>query len=305
MKVNDAKFIDNIDWLGDIGFLEMLREVGPHFTINRMLTMDSVKNRLDREQPMTFLEFNYMILQSFDFLELHRRHGVMLQMGGSDQWGNITSGIDLTRRITGNTVFGLTSPLLTTASGNKMGKTAAGAVWLDRNKTSVFDFWQFWRNTEDADVGKFLRLFTDIDLETIEALETIKGAKINDVKITLANAVTTIVHGHDAAVEAHRAAIDTFDKRVISDSLPKVDVVVAENVESISVLWLFICVDFATSKTDARRLIRNNGARINDVVITDVEMQVSVADLKKGVKLSSGKKRHVMAHAKLVPVDSI
>jgi tyrosyl-tRNA synthetase len=289
-----ALLVDNIDWLGDLKFLDVLRDVGPHFTINRMLTMDSVKNRLDREQPMTFLEFNYMILQSFDFLELNRKFGCTLQMGGSDQWGNITSGIDLTRRITGNQVFGLTTPLLTTSSGSKMGKTANGAVWLDATKTSVFDFWQFWRNTEDADVGRFLRLFTELPMRKIIELEMLKGSEINEAKKVLATEITTLVHGLDAARKAEEAATATFVQGIASDNLPKVGILTGGD-ESIPVIFLFVLAGLTSSKNETRRLIRSAGIKVDDMLVTDEDSVVTVERLKSGVKLSLGKKKHVIA----------
>lgn len=289
-----ALLVDNIDWLGELKFLDVLREVGPHFTINRMLTMDSVKNRLDREQPMTFLEFNYMILQSFDFLELNRKFGCTLQMGGSDQWGNITSGIDLTRRITGNQVFGLTTPLLTTSSGAKMGKTASGAVWLDANKTSVFDFWQFWRNTEDADVGRFLRLFTELSMGRIAQLETLTGADINQAKKVLATCVTALVHGTDAANDAEDAANATFVQGVTSANLPKVGIITGGD-DTIPVIFLFVLAGLTSSKNETRRLIRSQGIKVNDILVVSEDEIVDIVQLQKGVKLSLGKKRHVIA----------
>jgi tyrosyl-tRNA synthetase len=289
----DAMMVNNADWLDGLGYIPLLREIGPHFTLNRMLTMDSVKLRLDREQPLTFLEFNYMILQSYDFRELYRRHGVRLQMGGSDQWGNIVSGVDLVRRTDGAQVFGLTTPLMTTSSGAKMGKTAKGAVWLSADRLSPYDYWQFWRNTEDADVGRFLRLFTDLPLDHIEALS---DGQINDAKKILATEATTLLHGAEAAREAAETARRVFEQGVAADTLPT-HVVSAEALSAgIPVYRLFAEAGLAASNSEARRLIKGGGARINDVAVTDENRVFTLADMAgaAGAKLSAGKKQHRM-----------
>jgi tyrosyl-tRNA synthetase len=298
----DALMPDNNDWLGALGYIPLLREVGVHFTINRMLTFESVKLRLDREQPLTFLEFNYMILQSYDFRELYRRCGVVLQMGGSDQWGNIVSGVDLVRRTEAATVFGLTTPLITTASGAKMGKTAQGAVWLTADRVPPFDYWQFWRNTEDADVGRFLRLFTDLPVAEITRLEALGGAEINEAKKVLATEATALARGRPAAEAAAAAARRTFEGGAgeggaAADTLPKVSVPLAEVGEAIAAFRLFALAGLAASNAEARRLIRGGGARLNDHVVADEGALVPVAALREGVKLSAGRKHHRLVQA--------
>ena len=292
---NDAGAIlaNNADWLDRLEYIPFLREIGRHFTINRMLTFDSVKMRLEREQPLTFLEFNYMILQAYDFLELARRHGCALQMGGSDQWGNIVSGVDLVRRTEAKQVFGLTTPLLTTASGGKMGKTAKGAVWLTADKVSAYDYWQYWRNTEDADVGRFLKLFTDLPLDEIARLETLGGAEINEAKKILATAATALAHGLTAAEAAAGTARLAFEQGVAADALPSITVDAAELSAGISAIKLFVEAGLAASNGEARRLIRGGGARLNDAVITDEALVITSADLVDGAaKLSAGRKQH-------------
>ena len=291
---NAAVMVNNADWLDGLGYIPLLREIGVHFTLNRMLTMDSVKLRLDREQPLTFLEFNYMILQSYDFRELFRRHGVTLQMGGSDQWGNIVSGVDLVRRTEGTQVFGLTTPLMTTSSGAKMGKTAKGAVWLSPERLSPYDYWQFWRNTEDADVGRFLRLFTDLDLSEIARLEALHGAEINEAKKVLATAATTMLHGAAAADEAEATARSTFEQGEAAETLPTYLVSETELEAGIPLYRLLAASGLAASNGEARRLIRGGGARLNDAVITDENRIFSRGDFLAGdaAKLSAGKKHH-------------
>jgi tyrosyl-tRNA synthetase len=289
---SDAVMADNAEWLDRLGYVELLREVGVHFSINRMLSFDSVKSRLDREQGLTFLEFNYSILQSYDFRELNRRFGVTLQMGGSDQWGNIVSGIDLIRRTDQKTVFGLTTPLIATASGAKMGKSVAGAVWLTADKLSPYHYWQFWRNTEDADVGRFLRLFTDVDLAEIARLEALGGAEINAAKIVLATEATALAHGRDAAEAAAETARKIFEEGTAAEGLPHVDVSAAAYPGGLPAYELFFLAGLAGSKGEARRLIRGGGGRVDDVVIAD-EGQVIRA--RGTVKVSAGKKQHVMA----------
>jgi tyrosyl-tRNA synthetase len=289
----DAILANNADWLDKLGWIDLLRDVGPHFTINRMLTFDSVKLRLDREQPLTFLEFNYMILQSYDFRELRRRHGVGLQMGGSDQWGNIVSGIELVRRTDGHQVFGLTTPLITTASGAKMGKTAGGAVWLSADRLSPYDYWQFWRNTEDADVGRFMRLFTDLELPEIARLESLPGAGINEAKKILATETTALLHGRTAAERAAETARQAFEEGLAAETLPTHPVDAAALAAGIPVIRLLVEAGLATSNGEARRLIRGGGARVNDSPVGDENASVSAADLRDGaIKLSAGKKQH-------------
>ncbi len=289
----DAIMLNNAEWLDELGYIGLLRDVGPHFTIGRMLTFDSVRLRLEREQPLTFLEFNYMILQSFDFRELHRRHGVLLQMGGSDQWGNIVSGVELVRRTEGRQVFGLTTPLITTSSGAKMGKTARGAIWLAAGRLSPYDYWQFWRNTEDGDVGRFLRLFTDVKLDEIARLEALPGAGINEAKKTLATEATALLHGHAAAEAAAETARRAFEEGAAVDTLPTHFVAAADLAAGIAAIRLFAECGLALSLGEARRLIRGGGARVNDVPLADEAAMVKEADLRDGaVKLSAGKKQH-------------
>ncbi len=289
----DAAMLNNAEWLDALGYIGMLRDVGPHFTVNRMLTFDSVRLRLEREQPLTFLEFNYMILQSFDFRELHRRHGVALQMGGSDQWGNIVSGVELVRRTDAAQVFGLTTPLITTSSGAKMGKTARGAVWLAAGRLSPYDYWQFWRNTEDGDVGRFLRLFTDVPLGEIARLEALPGAGINEAKKLLATEATALLHGRKAAEGAAETARRAFEEGAAADTLPTHWVAGADLAAGIAAIRLFAESGLVLSLGEARRLIRGGGARVNDVVLKDEAAVVTDANLRDGmVKLSAGRKQH-------------
>jgi tyrosyl-tRNA synthetase len=289
----DAMLANNADWLDQLSYVGLLRDVGTHFTVNRMLTFDSVKLRLEREQPMTFLEFNYMILQSFDFRELNRRHGVVLQIGGSDQWGNIVSGMELTRRSDARSVFGLTTPLITTASGGKMGKTAQGAVWLTEDRLSAYDYWQFWRNTEDADVGRFLRLFTDLPLDEIARLEALGGAEINEAKKILATEATRLCHGHDKAALAAETARRAFEDHEAAATLPTVTIPAADLGAGIPAFRLFAMAGLAASNADARRLIRGGGARVNDVAVTEEGAPIGSDALQEGaIKLSAGRKQH-------------
>jgi tyrosyl-tRNA synthetase len=290
---SDAIMPNNADWLDKLSYIDLLRDVGVHFSVNRMLGFDSVKSRLDREQGLTFLEFNYSILQSYDFRELLRRHGVVLQMGGSDQWGNIVSGVELCRRTDARQVFGLTTPLITTASGAKMGKTAQGAVWLTADKRSPYDYWQFWRNTEDADVGRFMRLFTDIPLAEIARLEALGGAEINEAKKILATEATALCHGRLAAETAAETARRAFEEGVAADTLPSISVSSTELASGIPVIRLFVESGLAASNGEARRLIRGGGARLNDKQISDEGLNVTSVDLIDGAaKLSAGKKQH-------------
>ncbi|MCP5372481.1 MAG: tyrosine--tRNA ligase [Hyphomicrobiales bacterium] len=292
----DAVMVNNDDWLSDLKYIDFLREYGPHFTINRMMTFDSVKLRLEREQPLTFLEFNYMILQAYDFVELARRRNCVLQMGGSDQWGNIVNGVELGRRVENRALFGLTTPLLTTASGAKMGKTAAGAVWLNADMLSPYDYWQYWRNTEDADVGRFLRLFTELPVAEIARLESAQGAEINDAKKVLAHAATTLCHGEAAALAAAETARKTFEEGAIAADLPTIEVPAAELAGGIPAFDLLRRAGLAASGGEARRLIKGGGGRVNDLAIASDTQPVTAADVNADgvIKLSAGKKRHVL-----------
>ncbi len=291
----DAIMVDNAEWLDKLQYVPFLREVGRHFTINRMITMDSVKLRLDREQPLTFLEFNYMIMQSYDFVELFRRYTCRLQMGGSDQWGNIVSGIDLGRRTDNVELFGLTSPLITTSSGAKMGKTAAGAVWLSADMLSPYDYWQYWRNVEDADVGRFLRVFTDMQLDEIARLEALEGSELNDAKKTLANEATALCHGRAEADRAAETSRQTFEGGGLSADLPTVEIPRAELASGLSVLAAFTRAGLTSSNGDARRQIAGGGLRVNDEAVVDEKLALNEQQLREGViKLSLGKKKHVL-----------
>lgn len=291
----DAMMINNGDWLNKLAYIDFLRDYGTHFSVNRMLSFDSVKLRLEREQSLTFLEFNYMILQAYDFVELSRRHNCVLQMGGSDQWGNIINGVELGRRADGRTLFGLTVPLITLASGEKMGKTAQGAVWLNEERLSGWDYWQFWRNTEDADVGRFLRLFTELPMDEIARLEKLQGSEINEAKKILANEATLLCRGADAASHAAETARLTFEEGMSGDDLPTINIPTAELSSGLAAYTLFVRANLTTSNGEARRLIKGGGARINDQVITDEARLVSANDIKDGiVKLSAGKKRHAL-----------
>jgi tyrosyl-tRNA synthetase len=292
----DAVMLDNAEWLTKLNWIEMLRDVGRHFSVNRMLTMDSVRLRLEREQEMSFIEFNYMVCQAYDFVELSRRTGCRLQMGGSDQWGNIVMGVDLGRRMGTPQLFALTTPLLTTASGDKMGKTAKGAVWLNADQFSPYDFWQYWRNTEDADVVKFLKLFTTLPMREINKLAALKGAEINEAKKALADAATTLLHGKEAARQAAETARQTFEEGAIAQSLPTVEIPRGELEAGSGVLTLFVKAGLVASNGEARRQIKGGGLRVNDAAVIDEKMMLSNADLTpEGViKLSLGKKRHVL-----------
>ena len=292
---SDAILIDNDDWLSTYGYVQFLRDYGTHFTVNRMLAFDSVKLRLEREQPMTFLEFNYMLMQSVDFLELNRREGVILQMGGSDQWGNIVSGVDLVRRVDHKDAFGLTTPLLTTASGGKMGKTAQGAVWLNAEQLSPYDYWQFWRNVDDADVGRFLKLFTDVPMDEIARLETLEGAGINDAKKALADAATTMLHGAEAAATARAAAESAFEKGQLSADLPTVELP-RDEVIGAMIAAVATKAGLSQSNGEARRLAQGGGLRLNDVAVADGAQLLTEADLTADgvLKLGAGKKKIVL-----------
>ena len=291
----DAILVDNDDWLSQLNYIDFLRDYGRHFSINRMLSFDSVKLRLDREQPLSFLEFNYMILQAYDFVELHRRHGCILQLGGSDQWGNIVNGIELGRRTEQAQLYGLTTPLLTTSSGAKMGKTAQGAVWLDEAALSVWDYWQYWRNTEDADVGRFLKLFTELPLDEIAKLEKLEGAELNDAKKILATEATALIHGREAAEKALQTAKDTFEGAGTSEDLPSIDLPMTQLANGMGLLEAFVLAGLAKSNGEARRLVQGGGAKVNDKAVSDIKLTLNQDDVHDGViKLSFGKKRHVL-----------
>ncbi|WP_166416341.1 tyrosine--tRNA ligase [Cochlodiniinecator piscidefendens] len=289
-----AEMVNNAEWLDDLNYLEFLRDIGRHFSVNRMLAFESVKSRLDREQSLSFLEFNYMILQAYDFLELNRRYGCLLQMGGSDQWGNIVNGIDLTRRVLDNQIFGLTSPLLTTSDGKKMGKSQDGAVWLNADMCSSYTFWQFWRNTTDADVGRFLKLYTELPLDECERLSALEGSAINDAKIRLANEVTTLAHGAEAAAAAEATAREVFEKGGVGDDLPTLELSADDLGDGISIVQLIVKSGLAKSGKDAKRLIAENGAKLNDTPLTDGGLFLKAEDLAEPIKLSAGKKRHAL-----------
>ena len=292
----DAVMPDNAEWLTKLNYIDFLRDVGRHFSVNRMLAMDSVKMRIDRDQELSFLEFNYMCLQSYDFVELNRRYGCMLQMGGSDQWGNIVTGVDLGRRMGTEQLYALTTPLLTTASGAKMGKTAAGAVWLDADMLSVYDYWQFWRNTEDRDVGRFLKLFTELPLDEIARLESLGGAEINEAKKILATEATSLLHGRAQAEKAAETARVTFEQGLTATDLPQINLPAARLEQGIGVLTAFVEAGLAASTGEARRQIKGGGLRLNDQVIDDDKLHITEAqkDSNGLIKLSLGKKKHVL-----------
>jgi tyrosyl-tRNA synthetase len=293
---SDAIMLDNAEWLTKLNWIEMLRDIGRHFSVNRMLTMDSVRLRLEREQEMSFIEFNYMVCQAYDFVELSRRTGCRLQMGGSDQWGNIVNGVDLGRRMGTPQLFALTTPLLTTASGAKMGKTAQGAVWLNADQFNPYDFWQYWRNVEDGDVVKFLKLFTILPMSEIARLEKLQGAEINEAKKALANAATALLHGAEAAATAAETARQTFVEGAIDENLPTIEIPRAELESGAGVLALFVKAGLVASNGEARRQIKGGGLRVNDAAVTDEKLVLKLADLTpEGViKLSMGRKRHVL-----------
>jgi tyrosyl-tRNA synthetase len=295
----DAVMPDNAEWLAKLNYIDFLRDIGRHFSVNRMLAMDSVKMRLTRDQELSFLEFNYMCLQAYDFVELHRRYSCTLQMGGSDQWGNIITGLDLGRRLGAEQFYALTSPLITTASGAKMGKTAAGAVWLDAALLSPYDYWQFWRNTEDADVGRFLRLFTLLPLDEIDRLEALAGAEINEAKKVLASEATRLLHGAEAAENAAETARRTFEEGALAESLPTVDAPAAEFDSGLGALAAFVRAGLVASTGEARRQIRGGGLKVNDVTLTDERAVIGRDALNASgvVKLSLGRKKHVLLRA--------
>ncbi|MCG7623420.1 tyrosine--tRNA ligase [Epibacterium sp. Ofav1-8] len=289
-----AMMLNNAEWLDDLNYLEFLRDIGRHFSVNRMLSFESVKSRLDREQSLSFLEFNYMILQAYDFLELNRRYGCVLQMGGSDQWGNIVNGIDLTRRVLDHEIFGLTSPLLTTSDGRKMGKSQGGAIWLNDEMLSAYEFWQFWRNTTDADVGRFLKLYTELPVAECDRLGALQGSEINEGKIILANEVTTLLHGAEAAKAAEATAREVFEKGGVGDDLPTLSLSAAELGDGMSIVQIIVKSGLAKSGKEAKRLISENGAKLDDAPLTDAGLMIDAAALASPIKLSAGKKRHAL-----------
>ncbi|WP_407493433.1 tyrosine--tRNA ligase [Pseudooceanicola sp. MF1-13] len=291
---NPALMLNNAEWLDNLNYLEFLRDIGRHFSVNRMLSFESVKSRLDREQSLSFLEFNYMILQAYDFMELNNRYGCLLQMGGSDQWGNIVNGIDLTRRVLDHEIYGLTTPLLTTSDGRKMGKSANGAVWLNDEMLSPYEYWQFWRNSTDADVGRFLKIFTELPVDECDRLGALGGSEINDAKAILANEATTLLHGAEAARTAEQTAREVFEKGGVGDDLPTLELTAAEVADGISVAQLIVRTGLAKSGKEAKRLIADNGARIDDAPLTDAGLMLDAAALASPVKLSAGKKRHAL-----------
>ncbi|MCC5963634.1 MAG: tyrosine--tRNA ligase [Rhodobacteraceae bacterium] len=290
----DAIMLDNAEWLDGLNYLDFLRDVGRHFSVNRMLSFESVKSRLDREQSLSFLEFNYMILQAYDFVEIHRRHGCLLQMGGSDQWGNIVNGVDLARRISNADIFGMTTPLLTTSDGRKMGKSQGGAVWLNSDMLSPYEFWQFWRNTTDADVGRFLKLYTELPVEECDRLGALQGSEINAAKIILANEVTALCHGPDAAQAAEATAREVFEQGGMGEELPTLALPFADLGDGVSMAQLFVRAGLAKSGKEAKRLIAEGGARANDAPVTDAGQMVRADDLATPLKLTAGKKRHAL-----------
>ncbi len=289
-----ALMLNNAEWLDSLNYLDFLRDIGRHFSVNRMLSFESVKSRLDREQSLSFLEFNYMILQAYDFLELNRRYGCVLQMGGSDQWGNIVNGIDLTRRVLDQEIYGLTTPLLTTSDGRKMGKSQGGAIWLNGDMLSPYEFWQFWRNTTDADVGRFLKIFTELPVDECDRMGALQGSEINEAKIRLANEVTTLLHGAEAAATAEATAREVFEKGGIGGDLPTLTLSADELGAGMSIVQLIVKSGLAKSGKEAKRLISENGAKLDDAPLTDAGLMIDAGALSSPIKLSAGKKRHAL-----------
>ena len=289
-----ALMLNNAEWLDNLNYLEFLRDIGRHFSVNRMLSFESVKSRIDREQSLSFLEFNYMILQAYDFLELNRRYGCLFQMGGSDQWGNIVNGIDLTRRVLDHEIYGLTSQLLTTSDGKKMGKSLNGAIWLNADMLSPYEFWQFWRNTTDADIGRFLKLYTELPIEDCDRLGALAGADINSAKIILANEVTTLLHGAAAAAAAEATARAVFEKGGVGDELPTLTLTKADVGDGISIVQLLVKSGLASTGKEAKRLIAEDGAKLNDAALNNTGLVLQLSDFANPVKLSKGKKRHTL-----------
>ena len=293
-----ALMLNNAEWLDNLNYLEFLRDIGRHFSVNRMLSFESVKSRIDREQSLSFLEFNYMILQAYDFLELNRRYGCLFQMGGSDQWGNIVNGIDLTRRVLDHEIYGLTSQLLTTSDGKKMGKSLNGAIWLNADMLSPYEFWQFWRNTTDADTGRFLKLYTELPIDECDRLGALAGAEINSAKIILANEVTTLLHGAAAAEAAEATSRAVFEKGGIGDDLPTLTLSAEDVGDGISIVQLLVKSGLANTGKEAKRLIAEDGAKLNDAPLTDAGLVLQLADLTEPIKLSKGKKKHTLVQVR-------
>ena len=289
-----ALMLNNAEWLDSLNYLDFLRDIGRHFSVNRMLSFESVKSRIDREQSLSFLEFNYMILQAYDFLELNRRYGCLFQMGGSDQWGNIVNGIDLTRRVLNHEIYGLTSQLMTTSDGKKMGKSQNGAVWLNADMLSPYEFWQFWRNTTDADTGRFLKLYTELPIEECDRLGALEGSEINRAKIILANEVTCLLHGPEAAKTAEATARDVFEKGGVGDDLPTLTLAASDLADGISIVQLLVKSGLAGSGKEAKRLIAEDGAKLNDAPLNDASLVLRADDLVEPMKLSKGKKKHAL-----------
>ncbi len=289
-----ALMLNNAEWLDNLNYLDFLRDIGRHFSVNRMLSFESVKSRLDREQSLSFLEFNYMILQAYDFLELNRRYNCVLQMGGSDQWGNIVNGIDLTRRVLDHEIYGLTTPLLTTSDGRKMGKSQGGAVWLNGDMLSPYEFWQFWRNTTDADVGRFLKIFTELPVDECDRMGALAGSEINEAKIRLANEVTALLHGTEAAATAEATAREVFEKGGVGGDLPTLTLSPDELGDGMSIVQIIVKSGLAKSGKEAKRLIAENGARLDDAPLTDAGLMIDAGTLSSPIKLSAGKKRHAL-----------
>ena len=289
-----ALMLNNAEWLDSLNYLDFLRDIGRHFSVNRMLSFESVKSRIDREQSLSFLEFNYMILQAYDFLELNRRYGCLFQMGGSDQWGNIVNGIDLTRRVLNHEIYGLTSQLMTTSDGKKMGKSQNGAVWLNADMLSAYEFWQFWRNTTDVDTGRFLKLYTELPIEECERLGALQGSEINSAKIILANEVTSLLHGAEAARTAEATARDVFEKGGTGDDLPRLTLNATDVADGISIVQLLVKSGLANSGKEAKRLIAEDGAKLNDAPLSDTGLVLQAGDLAEPIKLSKGKKKHAL-----------
>ena len=289
-----ALMLNNAEWLDSLNYLDFLRDIGRHFSVNRMLSFESVKSRIDREQSLSFLEFNYMILQAYDFLELNRRYGCLFQMGGSDQWGNIVNGIDLTRRVLNHEIYGLTSQLMTTSDGKKMGKSQNGAVWLNADMLSPYEFWQFWRNTTDADTGRFLKLYTELPIEECDRLGALEGSEINSAKIILANEVTCLLHGPEAAKTAEATARDVFEKGGVGDDLPTLTLAASDLADGISIVQLLVKSGLAGSGKEAKRLIAEDGAKLNDAPLNDASLVLRADDLVEPIKLSKGKKKHAL-----------
>jgi tyrosyl-tRNA synthetase len=289
-----ALMLNNAEWLDSLNYLDFLRDIGRHFSVNRMLSFESVKSRIDREQSLSFLEFNYMILQAYDFLELNRRYGCLFQMGGSDQWGNIVNGIDLTRRVLNHEIYGLTSQLMTTSDGKKMGKSQNGAVWLNADMLSPYEFWQFWRNTTDADTGRFLKLYTELPIEECDRLGALEGSEINSAKIILANEVTSLLHGADAAKTAEATARDVFEKGGVGDDLPTLTLTASDIAQGISIVQLLVKSGLAGSGKEAKRLISEDGAKLNDAPLSDASLVLRAEDFAEPIKLSKGKKKHAL-----------